>query len=193
MRDATERPSPQVELLDPLADYYSACGTSFPPITMLDATSLPEAYRLLLAHADDMTPTLEAFHGQSLELRVHRKSQSASTLQRTVSLVGCNDGTPVEFGAIRIELDAFGADVCAAICACSAPLGAILRDYDIEHHSNPTAFFAMSSDDVIEAALAPNAIPRGTPLYGRRNELSDGQGRPLAQVVEILPPLEDSA
>jgi chorismate-pyruvate lyase len=170
MRDATEHRSTQVEVLDPLADYYAARGKPLPTVT-------------------NMTPTLEAFHGQALDLRVYSKSGDASTLRRTVTLLGRNDGTPVEFGAIRIELAPFSEDVRAAICACSDPLGAILRDYDIEHHSKPTAFFSVNSDDVIETALAPNAIPRDTPLYGRHNELSDGQGRRLARVTEILPPL----
>jgi hypothetical protein len=33
----------------------------------------------------------------------------------------------------------------------------------------------------------------GETLYGRRNVLSDPDGRPLAEVVEILPPAEPTA
>jgi len=192
MRDGASRPSPQVDLLAPLADYYSTHGESLPPIRIVTATDLSERHWQLLAHDNDMTPTLEAFYGQALELRIHSKHLTNATLERVVSLIGCGDGRPVEFGAIRIQLDAFSDDVRAVICACRTPLGAILRDHRIDHVSKPTAFFTIESDDVIQAALAPHPIPGGTHLYGRHNELADTRGRRFAQVVEILPPLRET-
>ena len=189
MRDAANHTASDVYLLEPLADYYSSVGKTLPALTTVAARTLPEPCRRLLAHDNDMTPTLEDFHKQALELRVLTKTDDGATLQRTVVLVGCSDGRPVEFGAIRIHLDAFSADVRFSIRECTVPLGAILRDHGIDHCSDPTAFFTIESDEVIRDALDLAAGQVGLRLCGRHNELSDARGRRLAEVVEILPPV----
>ena len=50
---------------------------------------------------------------------------------------------------------------------------------------SPKAFLQVISDDRIGHALQL-AVPQV--LYGRRNTLTDLQQRPLAEIVEILPP-----
>ena len=55
----------------------------------------------------------------------------------------------------------------------------------IAYLSRPKAFLKVYSDDWIGRALQLDG-PRT--LYGRRNTLTDPQQRPLAEIVEILPP-----
>jgi hypothetical protein len=49
----------------------------------------------------------------------------------------------------------------------------------------PSAFFRTDADERIRGALG---LSGPATLYGRRNTLSDPEGHPLADILEILPP-----
>jgi hypothetical protein len=60
-----------------------------------------------------------------------------------------------------------------------------LPAFGLEFSSRPKAFLRMVSDSFIDRAL-DLAEPQF--LYGRRNTLLDAWERPLAEIVELLPP-----
>jgi chorismate-pyruvate lyase len=91
----------------------------------------------------------------------------------------------VEYGAIKIVLDLFPNDAQQDILAEKRPLGHILHQHNIAHSSRPQSFLTVQSDDFIGNALRLNGKHA---LYGRRNTLVDPWDRPLAEIVEILPP-----
>jgi len=101
-----------------------------------------------------------------------------------VLLILDEDERPVEFGAIKINLDLFGSAPCKLIRENRLPLGQILKDFSISHTSRPKAYLKLKSDEFINQALN---VSGSQTLYGRRNTLSDLRQRPLAEVVEILP------
>ena len=43
-------------------------GMTLPRIERIDSESVPEPYKSLLVHSQDMTPTLEEFHGDTIHL-----------------------------------------------------------------------------------------------------------------------------
>lgn len=176
---------PTLDVASPLAQFYATMLSALPEFQLISGAVMPEPYRRLLVHARDMTPTLEAYHGQRMALRVLHKLQSASALTRQVVLVGNDNGPVAEFGAIRINLNRFETEARRMICESQLPLGAILRELQIEHTSRPTAYFAVRGDRIMQEALGS---PCGTRLYGRHNQLRDCAGHLLAEVVEILPP-----
>src|SRR6476661_2158911 len=53
----------------PLDDFYARARLPLPDIQTINAAELPEPYRSLLAHSNDMTPTLSAFHARVIHLR----------------------------------------------------------------------------------------------------------------------------
>ncbi len=193
MRAMRENPSLKpancqgVDLLDPLAHYYEAIGAPLPRPRPVSPEQMPQPCRRLLVHTNDMTPTLEAFVGQPLALRPLRKQLNGHTLERTVVLVGTRDGRPIEFGAIRIHLDTFDERARKVIRASRVPLGAILRDQRIEHTCHPGAYFRVESDPVMNEALR---LKGAHALHGRHNTMQHS-GRSMAEVVEILPPLDE--
>ena len=178
-------PNQQSAFLNPLAAYYATCGAALPRAEAVEPADMPQPQRRLLVHSNDMTPTLEAYGGQRLRLRIVHKAITGPMLTRTVSLVGLRDARPLEFGVIRIHLDRFDQESGHLIRQCHLPLGAILRDAAIEHRSRPIGFFHLRCDPFIASALELTGTP---PLYGRHNELIGADERRLAQVVEILPP-----
>ena len=168
----------------PLTEFYADEG---PEIEEVAEEEIPEPYRALLVHDNDMTPTLEEFFGGEIHLRILDWRIENEVLSREVALVLNHEERPVEFGAIRIHLERFGEGPREAILEGYRPLGAILRAYQIGHRSHPTGFFLIHADPTITDALA---IEEASRLYGRCNRLTYANGDPLAEVVEIVPPLQ---
>ncbi len=169
----------------PLDEFYARSGLPLPPLEQIEAEELPEPYKTLLVHNTDMTSTLETFHGRSIHLRVLGRQRRESEYHREVVL--CLEGSeqPVEFGAIKIFLERFNRSTCEQILAERWPLGRILKDRAIAYVSRPKAFLRLASDKFINSVLQ---LTGANLLYGRRNTLADTSGRPLAEIIEILPP-----
>ena len=169
----------------PLDDFYAQAGRALPPIEAVAGDDVPEPYKSLLVHQDDMTPTLEKFHGERIHLAVLSRQQRDDFYFREVVLLLDKSDKPVEFGAIKINLALFPSAARKEILEERRPLGALLGDYTIVHTSRPKAYLRIQSDDFINAAFR---LDKSQWLYGRRNTLWDPQQRPLAEIVEILPP-----
>ena len=172
------------EAADPLSAFYASAHLPPPVIELVVSDSVPPPYHRLLVHDRDMTPTLEAHYGQTISLKVLEKKQVGQVLLRRVLLVGDADGQVTEFGAIRIDLSLFDDQPRQMILACHRPLGGILAQFAIEHICCATRYFRVRPDDVIAAALGGDC---GDTLFGRHNQMLDGQRRLLAEVMEILP------
>lgn len=170
----------------PLDDFYARAGLALPKVETIQAEEMPEPYRSLLAHNNDMTPTLSAFHAQIIHLRVLSRQYRDDFYFREVVLFSEQNNQPVEFGAIRINLALFAPNVRRHILDERVPLGQLLRVHAVPHSSRPKAYFRLQADALMCQALG---LAEPQPLYGRRNTLSDSVQRPLAEVVEILPPV----
>lgn len=168
----------------PLDDFYARAGQPLPPIEEVPGEDVPEPCKTLLVHENDMTPTLEGFHGRSIHIRVLGRVRDGNSYQREVVLLLDGTEEPVEFGAIRIFLDRFDPESREQILAESRPLGRILKECTIVHDSRPKAFLKTEADALICEALQLKAPAT---LYGRRNTLTNPEGLPLAEIVEILP------
>src|SRR5207247_1707849 len=177
--------NPAQDLLYPLNLFYARAGADMPVACEIEPDEIPEPYRQLLVHRNDMTPTLEGFHGGPIHLRLLGRRLDGEILSREVVLVLNGSEKPVEFGAIVINLEHFPAAARGVIMECRRPLGTIMADYDIERASQPRAFLRVKSDHLMEDALN---LDSPCDLYGRRNVLIGKGGVNLAHIVEILPP-----
>jgi len=181
----TARTPTALPIAYPLDDFYAQQGLVLPRIEAVEGKDVPEPYRSLLVHADDMTPTLEKFHGDKIHIRVLRRQQRDDFYFREVVLLLDAAERPVEFGAIKMNLALFSAAARRLILEEREPLGHILRDCAVAHASRPKAYLRVESDPLINEALK---LSGSQTLYGRRNTHFDTQNRPLAEIVEILPP-----
>src|SRR5437667_12430177 len=89
----------------PLDDFYARAGRPLPPLAQVEGESMPEPYKSLLVHSNDMTPTLEKFHQQSIHLQVLARERKGNEYFRNVILLLDGSGLHVEFGAININID----------------------------------------------------------------------------------------
>lgn len=169
----------------PLDDFYARAGMVLPLIETVAGEEVPEPYQALLVHQDDMTPTLEKAYGDTIHIRVLHRQQREDVYFREVVLVTDKDEQPVEFGASKINLGLFPAAAKRDILDERLPLGHILAERGVAHNSRPKAFLRVQSDAFINSVLGLTGTHT---LYGRRNTIWDAQQRPLAEIVEILPP-----
>ena len=176
------------ELLYPLNEFYDELHLPLPSVERLRGSQVPDPYRKLLVHHDDMTPTLEKFHQQPIRLRVLQHHQLGEVLSRQVLLLLGDSERSVEFGAIRIYLDQFPPQARKLILEGRLPLGNILASEQVSHSSHPKAYVRITSDAIINKALG---IGEATSLYGRRNRLASASQKTLAEILEILPPCSD--
>ncbi len=177
------------DLLYPLSEFYAQSGLELPAVSRLKDQEIPQPYRSLLVHDRDMTPTLEAAFRQEIHLQVMQQWISGDLLTRQVLLMLGQDRIPVEFGAIRIHLDSFSQPAREEILQGQRPLGAILHQHRIEHHSRPLAFIRVEADSLISEALKGQVT--GSTLYGRLNALRSVQQGKIAEILELLPAMQD--
>ena len=170
----------------PLNEFYAREGVALPSIEAIPGDTVPEPYRSLLVHDRDMTPTLERFHRSDIHIEVWGRERRGDYYFREVVLRLDRDQRPVEFGANKVNLALFDASVRRLILDEYLPLGHILNQCGIPHQGRPLAYLRIESDDLINRAF--RLRDRHT-LFGRRNTLRDAAGRPLSEIVEILPPV----
>lgn len=173
-------------LLHPLDDFYRAAGRRLPVHRAIPGEAVPEPYRGLLVHNRDMTSTLEQFHGRRIHLEVVSLERHGDMLLRQVVLSLDGSNRPVEFGATRAWLDRFEEPWRSDIVASRRPLGGILNASGQVYTSRPSAFLEIEADDFLCGALKLESPAR---LYGRQNTLRMPDGREIAEIIEILPPL----
>ena len=171
----------------PLDDFYARAGLRLPNFERLAGEQVPEPYRSLLVHENDMTPTLERFHEAEIHLKILGRAQREDSYFREVVLQLDGSNQPVEFGAIKVNLVLFSSKARQLILEEKLPLGRILKECDAAHSTVAKAFFRVEADELICRALN---LPQTTvALYGRRANILDPQKRPLSEIVEILPPI----
>jgi chorismate-pyruvate lyase len=174
-----------VAIAHPLDEFYERSGLELPAIKRVSAEQMPEPYRSLLVHQNDMTSTLENFHRDRIHLQVVSRDRRNGHYYREVVLQTDAENKPVEFGAIKINLDLFAQNAQKQVLAERLPLGRILKESGMEFSSRPQGFLRIASDSLMHKLLK---LTESQLLYGRRNTLFDCNKRPLAEIVEILPP-----
>jgi chorismate-pyruvate lyase len=169
----------------PLSEFYSHAKLPLPRIETIAGEAVPEPFKSLLVHHHDMTPTLEGFYKSDIHLEIVRRERRGDFYFREVVLRLNGDDRAVEFGANKIYLGRFPEEAQDLILQEETPLGRILADCGVKHRTETRAFLRVESDALITEKLE---LAAAEVLYGRKAVIFDLQGRPLSEIVEILPP-----
>ena len=177
--------SEQMHTAYPLNEFYALTNRELPHIEQISGDKVPEPYKSLLVHNNDMTPTLEKFHGSRIHLKILKSELRNGFYFREVILHLDGSNKPVEFGANKILLARFPEAARKLILEERVPLGTILKTRAIGHRTEAKTFLRVESDSIINAAFG---LKSPTILYGRKAVIADMKGEPLSEIVEILPP-----
>lgn len=184
-RAVTPQRTNPMDITYPLNEFYALAKRELPPIEQISGEKIPKPYKSLLVHNNDMTPTLEKFHSSQIHLEIRKSEQRNGFYFREVILRLDGSNRPVEFGANKIHLSRFPEAARKLILEERVPLGTILKQCALNHHTEANTFLRVESDAMINEAFG---LKSATILYGRKAAICDARDELLSEIVEILPP-----
>jgi chorismate-pyruvate lyase len=167
----------------------------FPPATYLrsaepvHADRVPAPYRRLLVHQHHMTVTVEAHHGDLVDVVVLDRRLEGTTYARKILLALKKTGKIVQFGLVRIRLEYCSEPVRRAILAQDTPLGRILIRHNVLRRIEPTAFLRVTPGPQMVHWFD---LDRPETTYGRL-AIIHCDGKPAIELLEIVAPEGGSA
>ncbi len=176
-------PSASPQLLALVHLFYQALE-QLGQFTAVDATSVPELPRRLLAHNQHMTVTVEAWQGVSVRVDVLARRETPTHYARKILLRRGDNSRAVQFGIMRVNLQLLNTTVRAAILAAAAPLGRVLLQ-----HGVLTEVQLCDLWRILPAAELAGWLGAGPdePLYGR-TAVIDCDGARAVELLEIVAP-----
>lgn len=117
--------------LEALAKLYFPSLEDLGVFLEIGEEDLPAVFRMLLAHHQHMTVTLEAHNGCPLEVEVLQATKTDTHYQRKVLLRRTSDQSVVLFGIARLTWGLLAPDIQDEIESQRTPLGTILARKNI--------------------------------------------------------------
>jgi chorismate-pyruvate lyase len=162
----------------------------FPPSSYIrsaepvPADAMPEPYHKLLVHEHHMTVTVEAHHGDLVNVIVLDRRLDGDTYARKILLARQKTGQFVQFGLVRIHLQYTSPAVRAEILSQRTPLGRILIRHNVLRRIEPTAYLR-----IVPGPEMMSWFRQPTPqvTYGRL-ALIHCDGKPAIELLEIVAP-----
>lgn len=163
---------------------------------------VPVPYDRLLDHNGHMTVTVEAFHRQKVDVRVHRTTRSetlrsemsqthmaesatprtGSWYAREITLVGSESGKVVQYGIVRLNVDTLSADVWRQIESQSVPLGRVLIENGVLREVQLQGLWRVEAGPALAELLD---VSLDATVYGR-TALIYCDGEPAIELLEIV-------
>jgi hypothetical protein len=174
----------------PLALNVPALFAHFPSADDLPAydfvppDEVPPPYHDLLVHNHHMTVTVEAHHGDLVDVRILARRHDGDFYARKILLALQKTGRVVQFGIARVRLNYCSPEVRSEIVAGQTPLGRVLINHNVLRRIEPVAF--------LRVQLAPPqlkwfGLTEPAISYGRLG-IIHCDGKPAVEVLEIVAP-----
>jgi chorismate-pyruvate lyase len=159
-----------------------------PEYEVVPASGVPQPYHRLLVHKHHMTVTVEAHHGDLVNVRVLERRHQGDMYARKILLALQGSGRVVQFGIARINLAYCSPAVRQAILAADTPLGRVLIQHRVLRRIEPTDYLRVVTGP---AMMKWFNLDRPRTTYGRLGIIyCDNQ--PAVEVLEIVAPERDS-
>ena len=146
--------------------------------------AVPPPYHDLLVHNHHMTVTVEAHHGDLVDVRILDRRLERDLYTRKIVLALQGSGRVVQFGIARVHLDYCSQPVREAIVAGRTPLGRILIQNNVLRVVEPTAFLRVQAGSAVAKWFG---LSRPQLTYGRL-AVSNRDGKEAIEVLEIVAP-----
>lgn len=178
-------PSDRVQLASLLEDFPEELSLGE---EWLEPVEVPQPAHDLLVHHHHMTVTLEAHHGEAVELVALERRQLGATYARKLLLRGAHSGKVVLFGIARIHLDQVSPRVRELILEEKTPLGRLLIEQGVLRRVERTDLLRYAARQVDRERFGLGAdYPAKTWMYGRL-ALLYCDGKPAIELLEVVRP-----
>lgn len=148
------------------------------------AGELPDQFKALLAHDDHMTVTVEAWHNSLVILNVLEELRDNDYYARRIMLSLQRDGSPVQFGIMRISLADLPQIVRLEIESQALPLGRIMIRHHLMRDVELDQLWRVTAGPEIRKYLK---LERGAICYGRTARILVKK-KPAVELLEIVAP-----
>jgi hypothetical protein len=167
---------------DLFAQFPPASDT--PEYEVIDADDLPDPYHGLLVHPYHMTVSVEAHHGDKVDVRILAVHHQGDFYSRKIVLTLRRTGKIVLFGIVRVNLALCAPAVRDEIVAGQTPFGRVLIKHKVMRVIEPTAYFRIKPGP---AQLAWFGRTEPGPIFGRVAFIHcDSQ--PAVELFEVVAP-----
>ena len=145
---------------------------------------VPPPYHGLLVHEHHMTVTVEAHHGEHVDVVIYNRRHDGPYYARRIFLALQKSRRIVQYGLVRINLRYCSPVVRAEIIGGQTPLGRILINHDVLRRIEPTGFLRLVPGPEL---MKHFGLSEPTPTYGRLAYIHcDGQ--PAIELLEVVAP-----
>ena len=171
--------------LDILLQTFSEDTARLGRFDQVTAKDMPSAYRTLLAHNDHMTVTVEACHGCPVNVEVIASKREANLYCREIMLRRSSDDGVVQYGIVRLDLNALEAEVRDEILSEKIPLGRVLIQRNVLRQVELLDLYRIHCGESLAQFFG---VPVETVTFGR-TALIHFNGNPALELLEIIAPL----
>jgi chorismate-pyruvate lyase len=147
---------------------------------------LPEPYHELLVHEHHMTVTVEAHHGDKVDVVILNRRHAGGFYARRILLALKKSRRIVQYGLVRINFRYCSPQVRDAIVAGRTPLGRILINHNVLRRIEPTGFLRMVPGPELTRLFG---LDRPAPTYGRLAYIHCNE-QPAIELLEVVAPEE---
>jgi hypothetical protein len=156
----------------------------FSDIEAVSAEEVPPPYHGLLVHEHHMTVTVEAHHGDKVDVVIYNRRHDGPYYARRIFLALQTSRRVVQYGLVRINLRYCSPAVRAEIIAGESPLGRILIKHDVLRRIEPTGFLRVLPGP---ALMGQFGLTEPLPTYGRLAYIHCNE-QPAIELLEVVAP-----
>jgi hypothetical protein len=157
-------------------------AADLPTHQKIPAEDVPPPFHGLLCHEEHMTVTVEAYHGDLVDVRVLARRLQPPYYSRKIVLPLRRSGRVVLFGIVRVNLDYCAPPVREQILAERTPFGRVLIEHNVLRRIEPTAYLRLKPGP---AQLAWFGLQEPAPLYGRL-AIIHCDDQPAVELLEVV-------
>ena len=153
-----------------------------PQYEVISAEEMPQPYRELLVHEHHMTVTLEAHHGDLVEVRILERLHQGDSYARKILLALEKSGRIVQFGIVHVDLSVCSDEVRAKIVEGKIPFGRILIQHNVLRRIEPIAYLKIEPGQAMRDWFS---LKEEKPVYGRLAYIHYNE-QPAVELLEVV-------
>jgi chorismate-pyruvate lyase len=151
------------------------------------ADEVPAPYHGLLVHEHHMTVTVEAHHGDKVDVVILNRLHAGDVYARRILLALHKGRRVVQYGLVRINFRYCSPEVRSEIIAGRTPLGRILINHNVLRRIEPTGFLRLKPGSELMKLFG---LDRPAPTYGRLAYIHCNE-QPAIELLEVVVPEEE--